>query len=78
MATIVNTPGTTESSGNSGLLIGIVLLIVFGLLFFFYAVPYIGRSGQSSGATQGATQGDNQGSQINVPKDINVNVKQQP
>lgn len=70
MSTTVINPGTTESSSNAGagLVLGIVLLIVFGILFFVYGFPYIQRGfgGNYSGG----------GTNINVPKDINVNVKQ--
>lgn len=76
MSTIVNTPAAGENTGGSGFLIGVVLLVILVILFFVYAVPYMGRAGQSAaqGASQAAPQGGD--AQINVPKDINVNVKQ--
>ena len=64
--TIVNPAPSNNSSNNNGMgfLIGAIVLIVFAILFFVYALPYIrGLSG-------------NGGVQVNVPKSINVNVQQ--
>lgn len=63
MATIVNNPAPDSGSGM-GFLIGIIVLVVLGALFFFYGLPYI-------------QQGMNSGVQVNVPKDINVNIQQE-
>lgn len=64
--TIINPPANSNASDNNGLgfLIGAVVLIVFGILFFVYVFPYI----------QGL--GGNGGIQINVPKNIDVKVQQ--
>ena len=69
MATIVNNPpvNTDNGSGN-GFLIGIILLIVFVVLFVFYGLPLLGNAG---GANQGA-----QAPQVNIPGKIDVNVNQ--
>ena len=63
--TIVNPAPNDNSSDNNGMgfLMGSIVLIVFLVLFFVYALPYI--RGMSGG-----------GVQVNVPKSINVNVKQ--
>jgi hypothetical protein len=63
--TIVNPAPNNNSSDNNGMgfLVGAIVLIVFVVLFFVYALPYI-RGLNSSGI------------QVNVPKSINVNVKQ--
>jgi len=64
--TIVNPAPNNNSSDNNGMgfLLGVIVLIVFVVLFFVYALPYIrGLSGSG-------------GIQINVPKNINVNVQQ--
>lgn len=63
--TIVNpTPNNNPPDNNGmGFLLGIIVLIVFAVLFFIYAPPYI----------RGLTSG---GTQVNVPKSIDVNVKQ--
>ena len=63
--TIVNPAPNNNSSGDNGMgfLLGVIVLIVFVVLFFVYALPYI--RGMSGG-----------GVQVNVPKSINVNVKQ--
>ena len=61
MATVVNTPGTTTSDNNGmGFLLGVVLLIVFAVLFFLYGLPYLTQSMQ--------------GPQVNVPGKVDVNV----
>lgn len=60
MATIVNTPAQSESNGT-GFLLGIVLLIAFVLLFFFYGLPYLSNMIA--------------GPQVNVPGQIDVNVQ---
>jgi hypothetical protein len=59
MATIVNTPATERDSGY-GFLLGVILLIVFAVLFFLYGLPYLGRS--FSGPT------------VQIPDKVNVNV----
>lgn len=63
MATIVNNPAPNNSDNGMGFLLGIIVLVVVGVLFFFYGLPLI-------------QQGMNKGIQVNVPKDINVNVQQ--
>jgi len=68
MAEIITEPNTTHvvhenSNGNSGAwvaLVGLALLIVIGLFFFFYALPMLNR------ATNPA--------QVNVPDKVDVNV----
>jgi hypothetical protein len=63
MATIVNTTPaqTTDSSNGMGFLFGIILVIAFIFLLFFYGVPYLSSAFQ--------------GPQVNVPGKIDVNVK---
>ena len=63
--TIVNTPRANVSSGSNltGLLVAVIVFIIVGALFFYYGLPYF-------------SQMMNKGVQINVPKDINVNIKQ--
>ncbi|MDO8269663.1 MAG: hypothetical protein Q7T54_03270 [Candidatus Levybacteria bacterium] len=66
--TIINPSPNNNSSGNNGIgfLIGIIVLFVFGVLFFVYALPYIrGLSGSGSVEVN-----------IPVPKDINIKVQQ--
>ena len=67
MTTIVNTPASSgsDNSGNGGLVIGIFVLIVLGFLFFYYGLPAVKRMGSGQ-------------PQINVPNQIDVNVKQTP
>ena len=66
MATTIINPAPSNNSSNNGVgfLIGAIVLIVFAVLFFVYALPYI--RGLSA----------NGGVQVNVPKRINVNVQQ--
>lgn len=62
--TIINPAPSNGSSGNGmGFLIGVILLILVGGLLFYYGVP----------ALQRMTSG---GVQVNIPKDINVQVQQ--
>lgn len=64
MATIVNNPAPNDSGGGMGFLLGVIILVAVGVLFFIYGLPYL----------QQLTSG---GVQVNVPKDINVTVQQQ-
>ena len=59
MATIVNNPGTKEEGGN-GFLLGVILLIIFAVLFFIYGLPYLTNSFS--------------GPQVGVPEQVDVNV----
>jgi hypothetical protein len=64
MATTIINPTPSNSSGNGmGFLIGVILLIIVAGLAFYHGWP----------ALQHLTSS---GVQINVPKDINVQVKQ--
>jgi hypothetical protein len=60
MATVVNNPGTTSSSNGMGFLLGVILLIVFAVLFFLYGLPALTNSVR--------------GPQVNVPGKVDVNV----
>ncbi len=64
MTTIVNNPSpSNESGGNMGMIVGLVLLLVIGYLFFVYGLPAFQK--MQFGAPQ-----------INVPGKIDVNVNQ--
>jgi hypothetical protein len=65
MATVVNNPQPTTSDNGMGFLLGVILIVVFALLFFFYAIPYLRTTFQGA-----------QSPQINVPGQVDVNVKQ--
>lgn len=70
MATTIINPAPANNSttdNGMGFLLGIILIIAFGFLFFFYGFPLIkqGLSGLGSG-----------GVQINLPKTVDVNVQQ--
>lgn len=64
MATTIINPNTSENSGM-GFLIGTIILIIFAVLFFVYVLPYLRGYGIGSG-----------GVQVNIPKSVNVNIKQ--
>jgi len=65
MTTIVNNPPPAENSGGPmGMIIGLVMVIVVGYLFVVYGVPAI-RQVQTASP------------QINVPSEIDVNIKQE-
>lgn len=65
MATTIINPAPNNNNNNGmGFLVGAIVLIIFAILFFVYALPYIrGSSG-------------NGGVQVNVPESIDVNVQQ--
>lgn len=72
MATTIINPQPSEQSSNNanngmGFILGIILILFLVVLFFIYVLPLIQQS-----ISQGT------GTQINVPKDINVDVNQQP
>lgn len=63
--TVVNPAPNNGSSGNNGagFLLGVIILVIFAVLFFVYAIPYI-------------QQGLGGGTQVNIPDTIDVNVNQ--
>ncbi|MGI8419152.1 MAG: hypothetical protein ACR2LN_00750 [Candidatus Levyibacteriota bacterium] len=69
MATIINNPQPIQpvqqpgNNGGSNFLLGVILIIIVLTAVFYYGLPYL-RSGISSAP------------QVNVPSQINVNVKQ--
>jgi len=70
MTTIVNTPTPAENNGGMSLLIGIFVLVVLGLLFFYFGIPAIRRMGSG--------QLNIPAPQVNIPNQIDVNIKQTP
>jgi hypothetical protein len=61
MATIVNNPApSSDSSGGVGMIVGLLLLLLVGFLFFVYGLPMLRQSTASPSIT--------------VPDKINVNV----
>lgn len=65
MATIINTPAQSDSSGNGmGFLLGIIVLILFVLGLFYYGLPVLRNLGQG-------------GVNVTLPEKVDVNVQQQ-
>lgn len=66
MTTVINTstptPAPAESNSNAGLIVGLVFLLVVLFLAWAYGLPYL----------RSATQ--NSGTNVNVPRQIDVNV----
>lgn len=64
MTTIINTPQPASDQSNGvGMIIGLVVLTVFGFLFFTYGIPVIKQMKVGT-------------PQVNIPSSIDVNVKQ--
>lgn len=61
MTTIVNNPTPTSDSNNSGLIIGILFIVVLAVLFYMYGLPAINNM---------------RSPQINIPSEIDVNIEQ--
>lgn len=68
--TIVNTP-PAQKSGDSGMgfVIGVVILVVFGVLFYMYALPYLRQMSNQD------IQVNVPAPEINVPSDVNVTIE---
>ena len=66
MATIVNNPAPTSdnSQGGMGFFLGVILLLIFAFLFFYYGLPLITNSVRSASS----------GPSVNIPGKIDVNV----
>lgn len=61
--TIINNPPTSDSGGGMGMIVGLVILLVIGYLFWIYGLPAIRNM-------QVGTP------QINIPSEIDVNINQ--
>lgn len=59
MATIVNTPGEVRESSGTGVVIGILAVILLAILFLLFGLPYLRNNGAP------ATTG---------PAEVNVNL----
>lgn len=67
MTTIVNSPNPSNDNGNGGLIIGIFVLIILGLVFFYFGIPAL--------KNLGPVEVNIPAPQINVPNQVDVNVK---
>lgn len=64
MTTVINTPQpASDQSNGMGMIIGLVVLVVFGFLFYVYGLPAIRQMKVGS-------------PQVNIPSTIDVNVNQ--
>lgn len=64
MATVVNNPQPAQSADNgNGFLLGVILLLIAALAFFYYGLPYV-------------ASGFGGDTQVSVPEQIDVNVQQ--
>jgi Na+-transporting methylmalonyl-CoA/oxaloacetate decarboxylase gamma subunit len=80
MATIVNNPAPTSDSSGSGMMIGLVVLIILAIIVWFWGVPMMRRSTseptQNNSTQMEAPENNNPGTTIQVPDQIDVNVNQ--
>jgi hypothetical protein len=73
MTTIINSPPTQApapaegGSGFAGILIGVVLVVIIGFLFFVYGLPAMRNTGNANTGSGGPT--------INVPDKVQVEIK---
>lgn len=68
MTTIVHTPGgSSDSSSSAGIIIGVVVLVIVILLLFTFGLPFAQRGGDEGGAGSAP--------QVNVPDEVDVNVR---
>jgi len=63
--TIINPPQSNDSSNSSGNGLGIIILLVVVVILVVYLFPMVINSVSTTSSAP----------QINVPKDVNVNVK---
>lgn len=69
MATVVNNPGTTDSSGGMGFLLGAILLVAVVFLFLYFGLPALNRAGSTVNVNPGG-----EAPQINIPDKVDVNI----
>lgn len=66
MTTVVNNPAPTESTGGSGFLIGVIVIVGFVMVFLYFGIPAIRRMGTG--------QVNIPAPQVVIPNKIDVNV----
>jgi hypothetical protein len=44
MTTVVNTPGSSNGDNSASLLLGVLLILVIGVLFYIYGLPFLSRT----------------------------------
>lgn len=68
MATIVNNPGSTGESNGMGFVMGLVLLLAFVFVIFYWGLPAM-RGANTQPATPSVPS-------VQVPEKIDVNINQ--
>lgn len=72
MTTVVNNPAPSNadaSSGGNSFLLGVILLIIFAVVFIFYILPRLTNVASNFAPPQAP--------QVNVPGKVDVNVHNQ-
>jgi hypothetical protein len=55
MATIINTPGTTESNSGNGVIVGVLMVVFLAILFLIFGLPYLRQGANPAPAGGGAS-----------------------
>lgn len=63
MATIVNNPSGSDGGGILGTVIGVILVVVLGIIFFIYGVPILSEAFRDSKKNDDV-----------VPDEIDINI----
>lgn len=72
MATIVNNPSSDNSGSGMGFVLGILVLIVFVLVLFYYGLPAL--RGRTASSTPESASGGSSEINVDVPDKVDVNV----
>ena len=68
MTTVVNNPAPVQDNGGNGLLIGVLVLVVFVVLFLYFGVPAIRKM------SAGPVEVNVQTPAVTLPDKIDVNM----
>jgi len=71
MTTVINNPSDNNSSSGIGLVVGIILLLVFVFLLFYYGLPALRGTANTTPSTGSDTSTE---IRVDVPDEIDVNV----
>jgi hypothetical protein len=88
MAQVINTPPAQNSDGSgmgTGMVVGIVVVILVVVLLLLFGLPRLGGGGNGATAPDGPEaevpvggqeQGIDQGIDVDVPKELDVDINQ--